>query len=126
MNPPKKNPRDSPARIAGCSGHENDPPDPLLRACPTHAHGRPAGGLRGQRRAGLGLAVARGARRARVSKDEASERKALLLLAEPRWHRIFAQGRVDLGHGGAAIGLALAMEAFLMGAEIGDAGPDLG
>ena len=33
---------------------------------------------------------------------------------------------MDLGHGGAAIGLALAVEAFLVGAEIGDAGLDLG
>src|SRR6266704_2345497 len=58
MNPGRKNPRDSPARIAGCFGHENDPPDLLLRTCPTHAHGRPAGGLRGQRRFGLRLALA--------------------------------------------------------------------
>lgn len=33
MNLAKKKPRDS--RIAGCSDHENDPPVPLLRACPT-------------------------------------------------------------------------------------------
>src|SRR5882757_5252793 len=57
MNPAKKNPRDSQTRIAGCSSHENDPPDPLLRACPTDAHGRAAGGLRGQRRAGMRLAL---------------------------------------------------------------------
>ena len=33
---------------------------------------------------------------------------------------------VDLGHGGAAIGFALAVEPLLMGAEIGDARLDLG
>ena len=38
----------------------------------------------------------------------------------------FAQRGVDLGHGGAAIGLALPVEPLLMGAEIGDPGLDLG
>ena len=36
------------------------------------------------------------------------------------------QGGVDLGHGGRAIGLALAVEPLLMGAETGDPRPDLG
>ena len=60
MNPAKKNPRDFPRlESPDVSGHENDPPEPLLRACPAHAHGRAAGGLRGQCRAGMRLALAR-------------------------------------------------------------------
>lgn len=57
MNPAKKNLRDSSARIAGCSGHANDPPDLLLRACPADPHGCAAGSLRSQCRAGLRLAL---------------------------------------------------------------------
>src|SRR3954451_10402002 len=48
-------------------------------------------------------------------------------LFKPR-RRQFAllQGGVDLGHGGRAIGLALAVEPLLMGAETGDPRSDLG
>ena len=56
MNPLKKNPRDSFDRIAGCFRHANDPPNPL-RACPAHADRCAAGRLRGQRGAGLRLAL---------------------------------------------------------------------
>ena len=40
--------------------------------------------------------------------------------------RAFPERSVDLRHGRAAIGLALAVEPLLMGAEIGDPRPDLG
>ena len=48
------------------------------------------------------------------------------LFPEPRRQLAFPERGVDLGHGGAAIGLALAVEPLLMGAEIGDPRPDLG
>jgi hypothetical protein len=70
--------------------------------------------------------------------ESALERAALLATHQekrtkrnpPRESALFAKSRgrnallergVDLGHGGAAIGLALPVEAFLMGAEAGDA-----
>jgi hypothetical protein len=43
------------------------------------------------------------------------------LFIEPRRRQFaFSQGGVDFGHGGRAIGLALAVEPFLMGTETGD------
>src|SRR3954464_11517376 len=110
MNPAKKNPRDSPARIAGCLGHENDPPEPL-RARPTHAHRRAAGRLRGQ--CGAEVTI-------RVSAAFSGEPKpggAGWLFAEA-WRLSLAEGGADLGHGRAAIGLALLQEALLMRAEV--------
>ena len=47
-------------------------------------------------------------------------------LPGPRRRLTFPESSVDLRHGRAAIGLALAVEPLLMGAEIGDPRPDLG
>ncbi len=49
-----------------------------------------------------------------------------MLFAEPCGVRMLAEGGADFSHGGAAIGLALAVELLLMGAEVGDPRPYLG
>src|SRR6202011_1069938 len=48
------------------------------------------------------------------------------LLAQPRRLHLLPEGGAGLGHGGAAILLALLQEALLMRAEAGDPRPDFG
>ena len=49
-----------------------------------------------------------------------------MLFTRPRRWTAFPERLVDLGHGRGAIGLALAVETFLMGTEIGNPRLDLG
>jgi len=60
----------------------------------------------------------------KIGRRGSSRRRGLLL--QPRWQLTLLQDGVDLGHGGAAIGLALPAEPLLMRAKTGDPRLDLG